>query len=84
VKIFPTSRLEASPDVSSDYYKIHRNRVIVRDGFRCRRCKQIPLFPTLDHILPKGLGGSNRQDNLQLLCIVCHREKDKPQDILGL
>jgi len=34
-----------------------RSQLVLRDGFRCRRCKQIPLFPTLDHILPKGLGG---------------------------
>ena len=36
----------------------------------------IPRFPTLDHIIPKILGGSNRQDNLQMLCIACHRIKD--------
>ena len=36
----------------------------------------IPRFPTLDHIIPKILGGSNQQDNLQLLCIACHRIKD--------
>ena len=36
----------------------------------------IPHFPTLDHIIPKILGGSNQQDNLQLLCIACHRMKD--------
>jgi hypothetical protein len=36
----------------------------------------IPRFQTLDHIIPRILGGSNRQDNLQLLCIACHRIKD--------
>ena len=36
----------------------------------------IPRFATLDHIIPKILGGSNRQDNLQMLCIACHRIKD--------
>jgi hypothetical protein len=36
----------------------------------------IPRFPTLDHIIPKIIGGSNQQDNLQLLCIACHRIKD--------
>ena len=55
---------------------IDRNRVIRRDGFRCRICNIIPRFPTLDHIIPKTLGGSNRQDNLQMLCIACHRIKD--------
>jgi len=36
----------------------------------------IPRFPTLDHIIPKIRGGSNRQDNLQMLCIGCHKIKD--------
>lgn len=29
----------------------------------------------VDHIVPLHLGGSNEPENLQLLCIKCHKEK---------
>jgi len=32
---------------------------------------------TLDHIIPRVYGGTNVQDNLQLLCPPCHVKKSK-------
>jgi hypothetical protein len=62
--LYPLSRLEARPGANQDKHAniIDPNRVIRRDGFRCKIC-MIPRFPTLDHIIPEILGGSNRQDN---------------------
>lgn len=31
---------------------------------------------TLDHIIPKSMGGPGRLDNLQILCRRCHIRKD--------
>lgn len=32
---------------------------------------------TVDHMIPKILGGSNELDNQRLLCLKCHKEKNK-------
>jgi HNH endonuclease len=34
------------------------------------------MYPTVDHIWPKSMGGSSKEENLCLLCLSCHREKD--------
>jgi len=51
---------------------------MIRSSFPTRFVKigSLSYKTTLDHIIPKILGGSNQQDNLQLLCIACHRMKD--------
>jgi hypothetical protein len=46
--------------------------ILIRDGFRCKKCRVIPIYPTTDHILPKIFGGTSKDDNL-----MCHREKDE-------
>src|SRR5262249_30082932 len=33
---------------------------IIRDGFRCKKCRVIPIYPTTDHILPKIFGGTSK------------------------
>jgi len=33
------------------------------------------LLPAYDHIVPLILGGENRELNLQLLCVPCHKNK---------
>lgn len=33
---------------------------------------------TIDHIVPKALGGDNLPSNLQYLCRPCHDKKDEP------
>lgn len=66
-----------------------KRHVIVRDGPICRHCGEIfesplvpggPLFPEpakleLDHIQPLSKGGSELEDNLQVLCKSCHQQK---------
>lgn len=42
---------------------------------KCNVCGIATLL-TIDHIIPKCLGGSNELQNLQYLCVDCHRNKD--------
>lgn len=54
-----------------------RKRIMARDPI-CVRCKRKGLASEtkeVDHIIPLSLGGSNKDDNLQGLCIPCHEEK---------
>jgi len=51
-----------------------REHVFDRDGGRCRRCGATQELE-LDHIIPLGRGGSNTEENLQVLCAPCIRSK---------
>ena len=41
----------------------------------CACCKCESDEMQIDHIVPLGNGGSNERDNLQMLCVECHKEK---------
>ncbi len=47
-------------------------------GNKCQSCfKFLPFHElTIDHILKRSNGGSNKINNLQLLCRPCHKLKD--------
>lgn len=55
-----------------------RTHVLERDGHRCQRCGftakpdsiEVKAL-TLDHILPRSLGGRTRSWNLQTFCLNC-------------
>ena len=47
-----------------------------RAAWQCFRCGNlVDSHYEIDHHVPLHLGGSNRLDNLVLLCLRCHREK---------
>ena len=51
--------------------------VMERDGYRCTSCGRANYEVALevDHIAPRAAGGSNRLENLRLLCVDCHRAR---------
>ena len=51
----------------------------------CRACDAkgfVTPSAEMDHIVPLFMGGSNDDDNLQMLCVECHRKKSA--DDLGV
>lgn len=55
-----------------------RDRVALRDGYRCAKCGAtwVPNRDHVDHIVELADGGTNDDGNLQLLCDdPCHKDK---------
>ncbi len=45
----------------------------------CAKCSKTSDKWQVDHIKPIRDGGSNSKDNIQLLCLKCHKEKTKKE-----
>lgn len=56
-----------------------RRRILNRDPY-CQICL-VAASDTVDHMLPKSLGGTNAEDNLQGLCVPCHNRKTREEQI---
>ena len=51
-----------------------RKRILLRGKGRCMKCGSRENLE-IDHVVPLARGGSNRLENLQLLCQDCNRRK---------
>lgn len=51
-----------------------RQKVWHRDGGECQRCGSTEMIE-YDHIIPVSKGGSNTENNIELLCKTCNRQK---------
>ena len=61
---------------SSQWSKI-RQRILKRDSYCCQQCGQDNGKLHVDHIIPRRLGGTDSEDNLQVLCQKCNLSKGK-------
>ena len=52
-----------------------RERIMARDGAACRQCGMMAGRLEVDHVHPLALGGSESDENRQLLCVACHKLK---------
>lgn len=55
-----------------------RVRILARDCGLCQPCKrkgQLTQASEVDHIIPRAKGGEADDDNLQAICIPCHKAK---------
>jgi hypothetical protein len=57
-----------------------RQLIIEFLGSKCTICSAIDRLH-VDHIIPLSEGGVDRLDNLQLLCIPCHKKKHGAQPV---
>lgn len=61
-----------------------RNRLLKRAKCRCAYCARplTILTMTIDHVIPKALGGTGAQHNLRCACWDCNQAKaDKPPHV---
>jgi len=58
---------------SSSQWRRIRERILRRDQRTCQRCGL--EGDTVDHIIPRKLGGSDEDNNLQVLCRTCNFSK---------
>lgn len=53
------------------------SRVLARCGGKCEGCGIDSAFLEYDHIVPFSEGGGTVDENMQALCMSCHRAKTK-------
>ncbi|OQX91744.1 MAG: HNH endonuclease [candidate division Zixibacteria bacterium 4484_95] len=52
-----------------------RKNIIKRDGYRCQYCGKKVSQMTVDHVIPKNLGGRDIWENLVAACPECNNRK---------
>lgn len=55
--------------------KLTRREVFRRDGFTCQYCGKNTLDLTIDHVIPRHLGGEHIWTNVVAACSVCNHRK---------
>lgn len=68
-------RSEKSERLPSWKWEEIRQEILKRDHYVCCNCGA--EGKEVDHIIPKGLGGTDDKENLQTLCVCCHLKKTK-------
>jgi HNH endonuclease len=57
----------------------NKRRILnIRDGNLCHYCKKVMRGPnpqSIEHVVPRSLGGSNNISNLVLACIKCNNSR---------
>lgn len=62
-----------------------RQNVLMRDNYTCQICGATVKDGAkleIDHVIPFSKGGTNDENNLQVLCQQCNREKYNREDLL--
>lgn len=57
-------------------------RIMERDGYRCAECQRFAVNHAVDHVIPLAEGGSDTDENKQLLCRgpgKCHDRKSQAE-----
>jgi len=55
--------------------KLVKKEIFRRDGYRCQYCGRRTSRLTIDHVVPRRLGGKHRWDNVVSACPSCNRKK---------
>ena len=63
----------AKPGVGTRTWRKTRERILRRDGYICQYCAQ--EADTVDHVIPRRVGGLDTDDNLVAACKRCNYTK---------
>ncbi|HID96025.1 MAG TPA: HNH endonuclease [Candidatus Latescibacteria bacterium] len=64
---------------------LSKRNIFKRDGRRCQYCGTSQGPMTIDHVIPRRLGGEDTWENLVCACIRCNNKKgDRPPEEAGL
>ena len=55
--------------------RLTKREVLRRDNYTCQYCAKRTPYLTVDHVLPRRLGGSHTWDNLVAACPSCNHQK---------
>lgn len=55
--------------------KLNKQEIFRRDQYSCQYCGARPARPTLDHVIPRHLGGEHTWENLVTACPTCNLKK---------
>ncbi len=55
--------------------KLSREEIFRRDNYTCQYCGRRVSKPTIDHVVPRHLGGQDTWDNLVTACAACNARK---------
>lgn len=55
--------------------RLTKREVLRRDEFTCQYCGQRPAYLTVDHVIPRHLGGRHTWQNLVAACPACNHRK---------
>ncbi|MCP5009014.1 MAG: HNH endonuclease [Aestuariibacter sp.] len=72
-----TTKTNTERGYSTAWRKL-RKIIIRRDQGLCQACRRkgkVTAGRDVDHITPKSRGGTDSVENLQLLCVACHKSK---------
>lgn len=55
--------------------KLSKREILRRDNFTCQYCGQHTAVLTVDHVVPRSLGGEHSWENLVAACPACNHRK---------
>lgn len=55
--------------------KLSKQEIFRRDNYLCQYCGQHPPRPTVDHVMPRHMGGAHSWENLVTACPYCNHRK---------
>jgi 5-methylcytosine-specific restriction endonuclease McrA len=77
-RIFPCPsiiRLEKMIKRPRPQVKLNKTEIFRRDNSICQYCGRYTAVPTIDHIIPRRLGGKHQWENLVTACASCNHRK---------